>query len=401
MSLHGLHLLIVEDHEFQRQALARMLGRLGAASVLEAPGATEALALLEAAERIDVIITDLDMPGMDGMAFIRRLAEERSTARLVITSTHGRSMLETVRTMAAAYGVALLGTLAKPVTPAKLQALMAGFEPAVRRAAPPPAPAEPPFAPEEILAGLARGQFEAFFEPKVRLATRQVVGFEALARWRHPQHGIVGPARFVGALERAGAIDELTWSIAHAAATACAAWRASGMNVTVSVNLSAASLGDALLADRLTRSVRLAGLAPKHVTLEVTESVSMTNLGPGLENLSRLRMRGFGLSIDDYGTGYSTLQQLSRIAFSELKVDRSLVLDALRSPASRVILRSSLAMARRLQIASVAEGVETDEAWSLVLNLGCDLAQGYFIARPMEASAVAAWYRQWTAMPAA
>jgi EAL domain-containing protein (putative c-di-GMP-specific phosphodiesterase class I) len=127
--------------------------------------------------------------------------------------------------------------------------------------------------------------------------------------------------------------------------------------------------------------------------LEITESAATTDVGAALENLTRLRMRGFGLSIDDYGTGYSSMQQLTRIPFTELKIDRTFVMNALTQESAKVILKSSLQLARDLNIVAVAEGVETHAQWDLLAELGCDLAQGYFIAKPMNAIAYMEWLR--------
>ena len=163
----------------------------------------------------------------------------------------------------------------------------------------------------------------------------------------------------------------------------------------MSVNLSLKSLADVHLADRVTDLVRSQELDPRHVVLEVTESAATTDVGKALENLARLRMKGFGLSIDDYGTGYSSMQQLTRIAFTELKIDQSFVTNAAKQESARVILESSLEMAKKLNMTAVAEGVETQADWNLLRQLGCDLAQGYFIARPMEAGAYLDWVRTW------
>jgi EAL domain-containing protein (putative c-di-GMP-specific phosphodiesterase class I) len=131
--------------------------------------------------------------------------------------------------------------------------------------------------------------------------------------------------------------------------------------------------------------------------LEVTESAATTNVGRALENLSRLRMKGFGLSIDDYGTGYSSMQQLTRVPFTELKIDQSFVRNIPTVGAARVVLESSLEMARKLNLTSVAEGVETRGDWDLLRELGCDYAQGYFVAMPMDAAAFMAWAQKWSA----
>jgi EAL domain-containing protein (putative c-di-GMP-specific phosphodiesterase class I) len=164
----------------------------------------------------------------------------------------------------------------------------------------------------------------------------------------------------------------------------------------VSVNLSLKSLTDPGLAERITGLVQKQDLDPRRMVLEVTESAAMTDVGRALENLTRLRMKGFGLSIDDYGTGYSSMQQLSRIPFTELKIDQSFVLSALEKESSKVILASSLDMARKLKLHSVAEGVETRAHWNLLKSLGCDIAQGYFVAKPMDAHTFSEWSLKWT-----
>jgi EAL domain-containing protein (putative c-di-GMP-specific phosphodiesterase class I) len=246
----------------------------------------------------------------------------------------------------------------------------------------------------EILEGLENDEFEPFFQPKVELATGRVKGAEALARWRHPRKGVVPPYAFIGPLEANQMIDAFTGMMLRKAATFCSQWRsASGLDVTVSVNLSAKSLVDVHLAEWVTQRVRDANLDPQHMVLEVTESAATTEVGAALENLSRLRMKGFGLSIDDYGTGYSSIQRLSRGAFTEIKIDRSFVANATTQDAARIILESSLDMARKLKITSVAEGVETQKDWELLRELGCELAQGYLIAKPLQASEFLGWFR--------
>jgi EAL domain-containing protein (putative c-di-GMP-specific phosphodiesterase class I) len=159
------------------------------------------------------------------------------------------------------------------------------------------------------------------------------------------------------------------------------------------VNLSLASLHDTSVAERLTEIVAAEGIAPRDVVLEVTESAAATHLGRVLENLSRLRMKGFGLSIDDYGTGYSSMQQLTRIPFTELKIDQSFVRNA-SQPSSRAMIESSLEMAQKLDIVAVAEGIETREEWDLLREMGCQLGQGYFIARPMPGDEFLRWLKE-------
>ncbi|MEO8101498.1 MAG: EAL domain-containing response regulator [Betaproteobacteria bacterium] len=390
----GLRFLIVEDHGFQRWAIRHMLEELGAGNVLEAGDGRAALAILrDPHARVDIIISDLDMPGMDGMEFIRHAGAEGIAVSFILASALDRALISSVETMTTAYGIDLLGAIKKPVTANALVAAIRRYSlprPHIERQ-----PAAPIFTLAEIAQGFANREFESYFQPKVELATGAIKGVEALARWRHPQKGVVSPGAFIKLLEDSGHIDGLTMAMLDMSAICCRTWREGGLDATVSVNLSHKSLADVAFADRVTERVLAQNLDPRHVVLEVTESAATTHLGTALENLSRLRMRGFGLAIDDYGTGYSSMQQLSRIAFTELKIDQSFVRSASTQKSSRVILESSLEMAKRLNILAVAEGVETRPDWDLLVSLGCDLGQGYFVAAPMETGAFFHWLKTW------
>lgn len=402
MNATPFRILVVEDHDFQRAALLKMLASAGAGKLLQAADGEAALRLLQAVgEAVDIVISDLDMPGMDGIEFIRRLGALASPPAVIAISAVDSAVLASVEAMATAYGLPLLGVLTKPLSSHRLQELIDrhGHRHRLGVAAQggalgAPAPA---FSLAEIAAGLERDEFEPWFQPKVELASGRVCGFEALARWRHPDNGIVPPASFLPAMEEGGQVDALTFAMLRRAAACCAQWRSGGHELSVAVNLSVRSLADVALADRLAATLRQEGLEPRHMILEVTESAAAAGpgLGPVLENLARLRLKGFRLAIDDFGTGYSSMQQLARVAFTELKIDRSFLRDAAAREAGRVILQSSLQMARKLQLVSVAEGIESAPEWDLLRALGCDLGQGYFIAAAMAADAVAPWLGCW------
>lgn len=390
-----LRFLVVEDHDFQRRMMVEMLESLGVRSVHEASDGFSALEVLrELDQAFDVIVTDIDMPGMDGMAFIRRLGEAKVRASLIITSGLEKSLLDTMETMSGAYGMRLLGTVEKPPSPERFADLIAMHWQA--RANPEKAKrGAPTFTLQQVMKGLEAEQFEPYYQPKIELRTRRVRGAEALARWRHPYGGIVLPYAFISLLEDAGQISELTWLMLAKSARDCRDWRNAGLDLDVSVNISVKLLEDPAIADAITWQVTHQGLDPKHVILEITESAAMSSVGHVLENLVRLRMKGFGLSIDDYGTGYSSMQQLTRIPFTELKIDQSFVLHAVHQASSRMILESSLDMARKLGITSVAEGAETAEDWNLLRDCGCDLVQGFFIAKPMKSADFPDWASTW------
>ncbi len=364
-----------------------MLRSLGARLVLEASDGEQAVIQMREAlpDLVDVVVCDLDMPNMDGMEFIRHLGETKSKASLIISSAEDRALLSSVEQMAKAHGVALLGVLPKPMSRVGLEALLYKHRNPVSLSQTQKIMRDTPsFDIEEILRGLVEGQFEPYYQPKVHIASGKVVGDEALARWRHPERGIVTPFAFVSQLENAGHVDKLMFETLEKAATACCRWHDAGISFQVSVKLSLACLSDTSLAGRIAKVVRDTGLALNDMTLEVTKTVAMTNIAPALVNLTRLRMRGFGLSIDDYGTGFSSMQQLTRIPFTELKIDQSFVRGCTTNKQLLSIVEASVQMAQRLNLKSVAEGAETQGDWDTLKAMGCDVVQRYYISKPLD-----------------
>jgi EAL domain-containing protein (putative c-di-GMP-specific phosphodiesterase class I) len=387
--LRQLSVLVVEDHDFQREMIVAILQRLNAREIHSAADGQGALDVL-AKNNVDLIVSDIDMPGVDGLELTRLLAHSRYAGSVIIMSAIEPALLSATEAMAKAYGIRLLGVISKPVTRAALARLIVRHAPnAANQAAKP----EAPFSIKEILGALEADQIEPFFQPKVDLGTARVVGAEALARWRHPKLGIIPPARFIQQLEDAGKIDELMWVMLKKGAAFCGTLNATGVESSVAINLSLRSLNNAQLSTRISEVTKMHGVTPASICLEITESAATTDLATALENLTRLRMRGFALSIDDFGTGYASMQQLTRIPFTELKIDRTFVANAATNEAARVVLKSSLQLARDLNIHAVAEGVETKEQWDFLQELGCSQAQGYYIAKPMEAAAYLRWMR--------
>jgi len=385
MKPQDLNILILEDDDFQRQILVNILRALGATSVREAENGIQALEIIRASSNpIDVVLCDLNMPEMDGMEFLRHIGKEHHNIAVVITSALDSKLLASVSRMTELHGIKLLGAIEKPVMLATLKELLSKYSKSEN--SPKEIPAEKTFTLDEMLKGIREKQFEPYFQPKVDLASGRLVGAEALARWIHPEHGVINPHEFIPLLEQCDKLDELTFLMLEKAASACHSFHNSGHILTVSVNLSLTSLNDTSLADKITKVVRETGIDPQYIVLEITESAAMTDGAAALENLARLCMNGFSLSIDDYGTGYSSLQQLTRIAFSELKIDQSFVKDFAINEALRIVVESSVDMARKLNVKSVAEGVETQQGWDSLKSIGCDTVQGYFIAKPMPVS---------------
>lgn len=388
-------ILVVEDQPFQRRALVRQLRAIEGWQVLEATDGQQALVLLEnVSERVDTIITDLDMPNMDGIALIRRLGEVVPDTGVVLLSALDRSVLTTVETLARDQRLNLVGILEKPADPAELQAMLSRPIPSWSAAR---AQSLPRFSLGEIESALRAGQFEAFVQPQASLAKGEFAGCEALARWRHPEFGIVPPVAFIGAIESSGSaplIEEFTLAILESAAPVASRLQAAVLPGRVAINVPFLWLDQPETAERLAQAVARLGLPAERFTIEVTESSASTNAANALENLARLRMRGFGLSIDDFGTGFSSLERLTHAPFTELKLDRAFVLGLEPGSARWAVVESTIALASKLRLVTIAEGVETLTEWNNLIALGCELVQGFYFAKPMSIADFEIWLRQ-------
>jgi EAL domain-containing protein (putative c-di-GMP-specific phosphodiesterase class I)/ActR/RegA family two-component response regulator len=394
MEIAHLHFLVAEADTAQRSALVAMLGELGATRVTDVPDGHMALRCFQdsVGMAVHVAVVDLALPGMDGLELIRKLASLERGARLIVTGAQPHDVLFSVETLAQAYGLELLGAIAKPVTTAKLGSLLENYAPPVEQ---PVSDGAPIFTFTDIGIGLQKRQFEPFFQPKIELATGQVKGLEAFARWRHPEHGVLGPSSFIDALEQHNRIDFLDWSMIEKSVEHCRQYHDQGIPISISINLAPETLANPAFIAQITACVGRHRVMPDYVTFEIPES-SVLNSDPNfIERLVRLRMMGFGLAIDDYGTGRSNLQLLARIPFSELKIDRSFVDGASKKRPLGTVLRSCLGLAHSLDRMSVAVGVETRQDWDFLQNLGCTYAQGYHIANPMEGSAFPGWLEDW------
>lgn len=264
-------------------------------------------------------------------------------------------------------------------------------------AAPQGRPSLDPLTPDELRAGLESGALLLVYQPKITVPDGGLIGFEALARWRLPDGRIAGPGAFIPLAEREGLIRRVTRQVVEQAAAQLGDWLIDGYDVKVSVNISADDLDDPGFADFVRGAAESAGVPAERLVLEVTESRIATDIKQANQSLAALKAAGFEISIDDYGTGYSSLDQLQRMPADELKIDRAFVFEAWRVPARRVLLETSVAMGRKLGLRVVAEGAETLEDWRMLEATSADICQGYFVARPMPAGDIETWLERWRA----
>ena len=234
-------------------------------------------------------------------------------------------------------------------------------------------------------------QIEVHYQPIVSIPGCVVSRIEALVRWRHPEHGLIGPDHFIGLAERSGAIVPLTWEVLTRAIDQQVAWKKQGLPISVSVNISALMLAPLQTAEKIRALIDARGMDPRSLILEITETERAPYPAVARTLLTRLRTAGIGISMDDYGVGYSDLGRLQYYPFTDLKMDRGLVARLPHDQGGRDIAAMLVSVAAREGVSLTAEGIETQEQWDALEAIGCDFAQGYLIARPMAADQVADW----------
>jgi EAL domain-containing protein (putative c-di-GMP-specific phosphodiesterase class I) len=240
---------------------------------------------------------------------------------------------------------------------------------------------------EELRAAIAGDQLVLHYQPQVRLATRELIAFEALVRWNHPHDGMIQPDNFIPLAEERGMIDDLTWTVLRMAVEQAARW-AITLPVPIAVNLSATNLNDEAFPDKLSALCREYGVTPNQISLELTETATTHDAMRLKAVLSRIRLKGFRLAIDDFGIGYSSLMQLRSLPFSELKIDKSFVADMLHSEDAGIIVDAIVALAGAFRMDVVAEGIETEAQLAALIKRGTVTGQGYLMARPAAADDV-------------
>jgi EAL domain-containing protein (putative c-di-GMP-specific phosphodiesterase class I)/CheY-like chemotaxis protein len=245
---------------------------------------------------------------------------------------------------------------------------------------------------DELRSAIGQGAVIPYYQPIVSVRHRRVLSIEALARWQHPERGIVGASEFIPIAERSGLMPALTEAmLEQGLRDLAAARRGEHAGLRLAVNLSAHSLRDPHLPETVARLLRAAGASAEQLTFEITESVLVSDPDLARANISRLKQLGARVEIDDFGTGYSSLRYLQLLPVDAVKIDRQFVSSTFSDRQSEVIVRAVIGMCHELGFEAVAEGVDAPEVWGLVKALGCDAAQGYLISPPLPAESLWAW----------
>lgn len=382
--MNEYQIMLVDDEPSILALSSRILENMGYRKPVTFTSGQLALEHFKASQMIiDIIMCDLNMPEMNGVEFLRHMSDEDYSGGIILVSAEDERILETAKDLAKARNLNVLGYISKPLKKEMLKLLLLKYSPQDIKIS---NPFEDSISEEELRSGIDGDKLLMAYQPKVNLVTDQIEGVEALARWDHPERGLLSPYAFIPLAEHCNLIHELTFSVYRKSLSQLKIWIENDYSLKMSINISVNSFVREGFADFLIKTAEEYNIEPALIILEITESEIMENSLDCLEVLMQLRMKNFGLSIDDFGTGHSSMAQLKNIPFTELKIDQSFVYGACEDHSSRSIIESSIDLAKKLKMNTIAEGVETKEEMALVKALGCDQVQGYFVAKPMLAN---------------
>ncbi|HEX3574838.1 MAG TPA: EAL domain-containing response regulator [Rhodopila sp.] len=374
------HLLVIDDQRLDR-AIAAHAARQTGITVSAAATIAETLALLEAGQRFDFVVLDLSLGSEDGLEVLPLIARFNPSAVVILASGFDGRVLAASQRLASSLGLLVAGVLRKPILPTALQRLLRQAPHILNQGA----TAAVVISPGQLAHAIEHGDIIAWFQPQASLVTGIIGGAEALARWVWPDGRAVSPAAFVPVAEQNGMAAALTFSVLDQALLACACWRDTRPDCSVSVNLSPLLLNDPTITDRIEWLLQKHRVPPGALVLEVTETYGIPDTSCAMEILTRLRIRGINLAVDDFGTGHSSLLSLMRTPFNEMKIDQAFVRDAISNRDARKVVRASASLGRELGLKVVAEGVETEAMAQLVGEAGCHIGQGWLYGHAVPA----------------
>lgn len=388
-------LLLLEDQTTQREILSAKFRKLGIGHVVAHADGHSALKLLRQESMLfDIMVVDLILGDMDGLKFLR-LAEEQceKMPAIIVVSAVDDLLLATIRLTAKERGYNLLGAYSKPVSVADLNhALKAYFKQQTETIGVSMMDFAEQLPASEVSSALKKGELRAFFQPIISTnKLKEVVAVEALARWNHPVYGEVFPRGFLPMLEHSGLLSELSQLIVRQSIQQLRRFMDSGLDICVSINMTALELADFDWTEELSGLVDEYRVPAEKITLEVTEAMALSRNANISETLARLRLKGFGLSIDDFGVGYTSLSNFRRVAFTELKIDRCLTEDLADDMGHQKIVASIIRMGHDLGLNVVAEAIEDEAGVKLLSELGCDMIQGLAYSPALSPEEITAW----------
>ncbi len=391
-----LRILMLDDDKFTLEFVTDLLIQLGISEVLVAQDGKAGLSVLAAqTKNIDLLICDIEMPGMDGIAFLRNIANQGYTGKIVLFSGIDEDLMKAAERLAKARGLNVIGTLKKPITVGALADVLIQLSKPFQKKIGSDRN-ELNIEVEDIRQALDSNQIVIFYQPKVSLSDNHVTGVECFARWYHTEYGLIYPGDFISIIEQHDLINDFTLYILRNAVKQLAAWQKMGLDLKIAINISIYNLNRCDLPEIFEEIVlQESGVSAESIILETTGSKLIEDFALSLDILTRLRLKGFGLSIGNFGTGYASLEKLKDLPFTELKIDRVFTNSAADEPSARAIVELSTRLGKIFNLNLVAQGIEKETDKDLIAELGCKEAQGYYIAKPMPGEHFVEWMRQY------
>lgn len=376
----GQHLLVIDDQRLDRAIATHAATRTGF-DVTSTANIAETRALLKSGARFDFVILDLSLGSEDGLEVLPILHEFNPEAVVVFASGFDGRVLASSERLAATLGLPVAGVLRKPILPLALQRLLEQAPHTMTR----DLSVATKITPDQVAKAIGDGEVQPWFQPKASLAIGSIVGAEALARWTRPDASVVPSSMFVPLVEQNGLAGMFTDAMLDLALKACARWRVQRPDCKLALNISPLLLDDARFTDRVDATLQRNRVPPGALILEITEGLGIPETPRAIEILTRLRIRGINLSVDDFGAGHSSLLSLVRMPFNEMKIDQAFVRESTSNRDSRKVVRAAASLGRELGLNVVAEGVETEAIAQLVRDAGCHVGQGWLYGEAVPA----------------
>lgn len=374
--------LFVIDDDIEVAALVGVIAERAGFQVVTICDSTKVFDALQRCEP-DAIVLDLQMPGLDGVQVLRALAEREAQAAILLVSGMDERIRAAAETFGSEKGLHLLGAMHKPFDPEELlQTLRAAFS------------ATAPLTPADLQVAMDQEHLVLVYQPTVKRTHDgrwRVNSMEALLRWDHPDRGLLAPSEFLAMGESSGLIRPMTDFVIQKSLTQLKAWQSHQIDLGLRVNISASLITDVEFPDRFEKLISELEVNPSTVTLEVTETVMLDQQPNTFDILTRFRLKQVNLAIDDFGIGYSSLTQLFRMPFNEMKIDKSLLQQVPQSSEAKIMVDALVELAHNLNLTVCAEGVESQQVLDYLRDIGCDSAQGFFISRPIPSKDVVAF----------